>query len=144
MWKFVPDLKLLFLKSLFSGWMLPVYSFLPICLRCLIVVISVLNVGVLFVYILCTWVAPLCIQLMKYLLIGGKKKTSVFLCSLVHSQKWKFLGLVFLQQIIYMKLCLSISHMPTCQFYFSFNHNVTVKMQIRNYRAGWLLVNSDC
>ena len=76
-----PDLKLSFLNLYLSGWMLPLYFLLLICLRFLIVVCFALIVGLSFSnmferHILCTWVASFIIYLMKYFVI--KKKCLLF------------------------------------------------------------------
>ena len=54
-------------KLYLSGWMLPLYFLLPLCLRCLIVVCFGLNFGVLL-YTSCVQGLALCVFLMKYLL----------------------------------------------------------------------------
>ena len=89
--KAIPDLKLSFLPSLYE-WMKAsgLFSFADM-LRCLIVVLYVLNVGVLYVHFLCTGVAFLCysneiliilkIKVLKYLYVNIVRP---FLCVHIH------------------------------------------------------------
>lgn len=63
--------------GLSPGWVLTQLVDISNCLRCLIAILFILNAGVSFVYILCTWVTPLS-----------------HLINEIFTRSWNYLGLV--------------------------------------------------